>query len=170
MDQKKKFGGAIGILFLGLCLSAVVVSAAVIIMSNVAIIDNHVTDIPGTVEIVDVETAGQGGLSELNALPASPIRGIMYDAGVHVTSTGEAGTVALKISVGATGISATDLIVRYWTGSAWTTITFVDDGDVLTGTIGSSFSMSNGYDATTELTVQYATNNDYQISLWVETL
>jgi hypothetical protein len=151
---------------------AMIVTAAGIV-SNVAERTNHVTPkpIPLAISILDTTEIPVA----LGGDRPDWANGTMYlsdtvDAKVYLYASGPATAVSIVFQVGKAGVNATDVTIQWSDGvSAWTSVTWADAGDILTGTIGATgVGYNTGDDARYFVLVSFHVAGDYANQVWAE--
>lgn len=109
----------------------------------------------------------------------SVIKGTWYEFAIRLQNPSATSyTVIVKFDIwaGSNSLTGSDMTIQYWDGSAWQPLTLtpvtVSGHDHLQGTFGGSgFTVVAGYDATTQLKVNFegsAPIDSYAANIWVE--
>lgn len=125
---------------------------------------------------IGVETIDTSGFADTqftgdheNWTTGTVYREAIYDAGIRLQSAESYSNVSVQVQIAKTDINTTDLTVWYWetVDSSWHPLIFTDMGDYIETSFGPSggFPVSDGYDATTPILIQYHVNGQYDITL-----
>ena len=151
--------GALLALVLGM---SMVAAGAGLVLSNVLTWNNNVPENAITLTRVDVNTSAMGG--DYPNLPDSPVKGMVYDLGVQIVGNQDAGMAKLQFTVTKGGIDPSNITVEWWNVTAWTNLTFTDNGD---GSIvayygpDAGFDVVMGYDVIVAFRVTMNASGDY---------
>lgn len=147
---------------LGMMVGAVSVMRLSNVVENV-----NTVELPIVVQVQSTTTTPDGDLPDYQAGELLP--SLKYDMRITYTTSEALDAAAIIVEFSKVGISPTDITMLWKDGNpTWTSMTWADSGDVLTGTLGFVGTQPAGSVVGYYATLEYEVPGVYTFKVWVE--
>jgi hypothetical protein len=177
MSKKMSPFGLLTILIIGVIATSTV---AVIVLSNVVIVQNHVSDEKKiNLSLVDLDYDSDKPYNGYNGAYTNwneeVVLNITYDLGIQITSSMDLSNIIIKFTIlGDYNTDIDSLNLEYWTGVTFANLgtKYNESTQTFSGSIGliNGFPVTEGYNETIPITIIYNEIGNYTITMWIEYL